>query len=199
MKKLIALTLALTLALAVLMLASCEYLPEQLQPSPKPTEQTASFTAGFDYGLHENGKATLLLSGSNVFFDTEQWGIGRINAGDVITVRFFGVELLIQESYPSTVVTKDIEIRDITAERADVLELTVKKIGDTVALSDEEGRVSTLLMTSPGGKRYIVSEDGSFEELSEEHVGCKVYATGKLEGSSFRVAAYYAYDPTVTE
>ena len=81
MKKILFLILFISI-----ILTSCEYLPEQLQPSPKPTEQTASFTAAFDYGLHTEGKATLLLSGSNVFFDTEQWGIGRINAGDVIMI-----------------------------------------------------------------------------------------------------------------
>lgn len=195
MKKII----ALILTLAALMLASCDHLPEHLTPAPEATEQTVTFTASLDYSTHVDGEAILLLDYCNVFFDLDDWGIGRINAGDVIEMRFYGVELLIQESYPGTVVTKDIEIRDITAQRADVIELTVKKIGDAVALSDESGKVSSLLMTTPGAKRYIVYEDGSYAELSEKHVGEKIYATGKLEGSSFRVAAYYAFNPAVSE
>ena len=52
MKKIIALLLVFT----VLSLASCEYLPEQLQDlvlSGKVKVRTVSFTAGYDYGLHQ--------------------------------------------------------------------------------------------------------------------------------------------------
>ena len=89
MKKIIALLLVFT----VLSLASCEYLPEQLQDlvlSGKVKVRTVSFTAGYDYGFHVDDRAVLLLDSCNVFFDADEWGIGRINAGDVITMDYRG-------------------------------------------------------------------------------------------------------------
>lgn len=198
MKKIIALLLVFT----VLSLASCEYLPEQLQDlvlSGKFKVRTVSFTAGYDYGLHQGGRATLLLDYCNLFFDPDDWWIGRINAGDVITMDYRGGELLIQESYPGTVVTKDVEILNITVTRAEVIELEVKRVADMIALTEKSGRITSLLTTDASPGRRIVLDDGSFTELSVKYVGATVYATGHSEDSSFRVSAYYGFNPAANE
>ena len=196
MKKLI----ALLLTLIMLTLASCEYMPEQVQDVIQSKKvHTVSFTAGYDYGFHQKDRATLLLDYCSVFFDADEWGIGRINAGDVITVKHRG-DLLIQETYPGTVVTKGVEILDISASRADVIELTAVSDGDTVTLSSLSDEPISLIPTNTGTEAsMIISEDNSFMQLSPLHVGMKIYATGKLEGSFFTVSAYYGFNPEVTK
>ena len=196
MKKII----ALILTLATLSLASCEYLPDEIRDMiPSEKVRTVSFTAGYDYGLHQDGKATLLLDYCNIFFDPDKWGVGRINAGDVITMEYRGGELLIQESYPGTVVTKDIEIIDISAQRAEVIELEVKQAGNAIALFEKSGEITSLLTASASPTRRIVLEDESFEDISEKHVGSTVYATGHRDGASFTISAYYEFDPSIAE
>ena len=156
-------------------------------------------TAAVFSALHQDGKATLLLDYCNIFFDPDKWGVGRINAGDVITMEYRGGELLIQESYPGTVVTKDIEIIDISVGRAEVIELEVKKAGNAIALFEKSGEITSLLTASASLTRRIVLEDESFEDISEKHAGSTVYATGHRDGASFTVNAYYGFNPAAAE
>ena len=192
MKKLI----ALILVLIMLTFTSCEYLPSELLGVIEMGKvHTVSFTAGYDYGFHEEGRATLLLSGSSIFFDTDEWEIGRINAGDVITVEYRG-ELLIQETYPGVVVTKNAEIISITAHRADVIELIAEGTEDDPVIRTVSGEDIRLIPTDAGTETtMVIDEDGSFRQLCEAHLDGKIYATGKLGDGSFEVRAFYGFDP----
>lgn len=196
MKKLV----ALLLLIAMLSLASCEYLPDELSELiTSQRMQTVSFTAGYDYGFHQKDQATLLLGGSNIFFDPDEWDIGRINAGDVINVEYRG-ELLVQETYPGTVITKNAEIISISVQRADVIELTVTGVTDDLTLVPKDGSSTALIPTDPGTETtMIVSADGSFRQLWDGHLGTPIYATGKYSGDSFEVRAYYGFDPRVSK
>lgn len=193
MKKLV----ALILVLITITLTSCEHMPEyitELISSQKV--RTVSFTANYDYGFHQKDKVTLLLDGSNVFFDESEYGIGRINAGDIITMQYRGGALLIQESYPSTVVTKDIEILSISVERAKVIKLTVQENEDGLLFVDNsEASYGPILISLPE-QILIISEDGSFEPLSEKHVNTDIYATVHTEDQGFKIHAHYNFNPT---
>lgn len=196
MKK--SLILLLLLSIALLSLISCNNTDGGSEQG-NGAEGVCIFTAEYDMGLHNTDKATLLLSGSTIFFNPEDYDLKPLVAGDLITVRTKG-QLLIQESYPSNVVTDGVEIISITASYAEILELTVKQLGDIYTLSDESGKVSMLLANSSSVKKYIIFEDGTFEEVSEKHVGMTVYASGTYYNeTSFFVRAYYAYNPRVTK
>ena len=115
-------TILLFILVISLTMTSCGFLDALNSDKTK----TVTFKAGYDYGLHQNGKASLLLDGSSVFFDLSDWGINTILAGDKITMTYAGDELMIQETYPSTVVTKDIEIKDITNTESSIISLVAK-------------------------------------------------------------------------
>ena len=63
--------LVLFLLLAMLTITSCEAINGIL---PLGKTNTARFTAHYDYGFHNNGKASLLLDGATVFFEPDEWG-----------------------------------------------------------------------------------------------------------------------------
>ncbi len=149
--------------------------------------QTWSLTAGYDYGMHQMGKAALLLDGSKLFFECADWGITALLAGDVVTVHYKG-EWYIQETYPSTVATKDMQIEDIRVEYAPVWELEVRAGEGGVTLHAKNGEAVAAPKTP-----YLIAQDASFVEITAKNVGQTVYGT--VVGEPKRVAAVYAYKP----
>ena len=190
MKKILVLILVFTL----LLLCSCETIND-ISSSKK--EKTASFTAVYDYGFHQSGKVSLLLDGSTVFFDSEAWDIDPLIAGDVIVLTYIGNELLIQESYPSTVVTKDIEIVSITAEYADVMMIDVTHEEGSIAFVAYDSSINEVQMS--GAEQYVISDNSSFTTLDESFVGETIYASGKINGDTFVVSALYDYMPRTSD
>ncbi len=153
--------------------------------------QITLLTAHFDYGMHVEDQATLLLSGSTLFFDLEEYGIDRINAGDVIEVTYRG-EFYVLENYPSTVVTDYMEIVDIRIIKTKILVLDVR-LGENgkiqVTPKDESGYVFNT------DNLYVVNQDRSYELLGERHIGATVYATLKQGKEENAIAALYSYAP----
>lgn len=157
---------------------------------PKQTD----FIVDYDYGLHREDMATPLLNDSKLFFDPQEWGIDTLVGGDVITMKYKG-ELLIQETYPSTVVTKGLTIVDISVTKAQLIELEV------VAVEGESPMLVPLVncFTNPLTYKtlYIINEDLSYHELGESDVGKTVWGsyarsdeTGEIE-----IISLYSYRP----
>ena len=83
-----------------------------------PIIEEAEFTVNYDYGQHiqtsdGQGLATILLNGCSLFFDPYDYDIEMpLLAGDVLTVYYTG-EMLIQETYPATVVIQNGSIEHV--------------------------------------------------------------------------------------
>lgn len=155
--------------------------------------QTTLLTAHFDYGLHVDNRATLLLGGCLLFFDLETYGIDRINAGDVVEVTYRG-ELYVLETYPSTVVTDYMEIVSIRVIKANiaVVEVALDSNGKVVTSKGE----GVFIFDSEG--LNVVNQDGTYTLLEEQEVGTTLYAT--LErGEEAEIAALYSYPPIPVE
>ncbi len=152
--------------------------------------QTTLLTAHFDYGLHVENRATLLLGGCSLFFDLEAYGIDRINAGDVVEVTYRG-ELYVLETYPSTVVTDYMEIVSIRVIKTNivVVEVALDSNGKVVETSAGEG---VFIFDSEG--LNVVNQDGTYTLLEEQEVGTTLYATLK-QGEEAEIAALYSYAP----
>ena len=148
-----------------------------------------TMTAHYDYGMHIEDKITVLLNSSNVFFKLADYGIEKLLAGDVVTVEYTG-ECYIQETYPSTVVTKDMDIQNVTVLEAKVLELSVGMSDDGITLNYGNNTVFN-------NAKYVINEDGTFETLGEQHVGTTLYGTDSPTASSFQIMALYTYAPRI--
>ncbi len=181
---------------ALCCLSSCVLLPSSDSSTESVTvcEEYATFTAHYDYGLHVEGKATLLLNGCLPFFDLEEYELTPLLAGDQITVFFTG-EMLIRETYPSTVVFQGGEITDVEKFGASITQLEYRQAGWYVPERNKYVNAEI--------PEYVVSEDGSFTPLTET-VGTTLYATEKktwFEEGELCFSAYALYDyyplPTV--
>lgn len=155
--------------------------------------QTTLLTAHFDYGLHVDNHATLLLGGCSLFFDLESYGIDRINAGDVVEIIYRG-ELYVLETYPSTVVTDYMEIVSIRVVKADivVVEVALDSNGKVVKLKGED------VFIFDSQELNVVNQDGTYTPLEEQEVGATLYATLK-QGEEAEIAALYSYPPVPVE
>ena len=183
-------TLLLLILVISLSLTSCS-LGDLL--SSKQTRD-ASFTANYDYGFHMEGRAALLLSGSTVFFEPSEWDIGTILAGDVITMTYRGRELMVQESYPSRVVTDGVEIISITQTKAKVMKLTATKTPDgKIAMKGEN--ISVALAFPEAEEHYVISSDMTFRVLDKSFDGRTLYATYTQKGNVAEIHAIYDYLP----
>ena len=177
------------LILASLLLSSCDKIAALI---PDKTEKKATFTAHHDYGFHQTNFATLLMDGSVIFFDKDEWKIQHLVAGDKINLTYIGDELLIQESYPSTIVTKDIEIVDISVEYADIiaLEAYIDELTGRVALRAKDES----LLVYKNNEFYVVDEYYGFSELDESFVGKNLFASGEYNDGHFTVHGIYDFE-----
>lgn len=94
LKRICAIAISATLTL----FATCCSLFEDILP----VESKTVFTVGYDYDMHREGKATLLLNGSLPFFDFKEYGVTPLLAGDELTVYYTGTMYTL-ETYPGQV------------------------------------------------------------------------------------------------
>ena len=179
--------IAFTLVFASLLLSSCSFIPN-LFP-----EEAAYFTADYDYGFHNEGKAELLLSSCKVFFDPDEYEMTPFVAGDTVRVTYRG-EMLIQESYPGTVVTRGAKISSI--------EKTDAKISPATVIRGEEGINLILLSSEPLPRlgiairsEKLISEDMTFRTLTAEDEGLEVFVSYEAKDGMITVFAIYDYLP----
>lgn len=148
-----------------------------------------SFVVTCDYGLHRQGKATLLLDGSTVFFNPDEYDIETLVIGDEVVVKYSG-EMLLQETYPSTVVFQGGELKSVKVTKAEIIR--VKYDGVTVKPIGKE---------ELGGEmpEYVIKDlGGSFAALEEFEADTTLYATYRescVKGGVIDVEGLYAYLP----
>ena len=162
--------------------------------------ETYTVTAGYDYGFHMPGKAVMLYSSSSLFFDIPR-SHGTVVAGDKFTITYGG-ELLVQESYPSTVVTKHLTLIGVSSDKAPVIEVTYTPASSAASkgsftISDAED----LSIADPDSLEYYITdiENGGFAPLGDITEPTVLYASLEAQsppsGMALRVMALYAADP----
>ncbi len=131
------------------------------------TTHTATFEARYDYGFHKLGKAEILMNDSTVFVDY------ALIAGDLVTVGYSGT-MLIQETYPSTVVFTDggqVERVDVLRARLCVVKVVKDKDGGKMLVL-ENGKT---LQSAP---EYVLTDaDGSYISWTLYNEGTQLYAS----------------------
>ncbi len=131
------------------------------------TTHTATFEARYDYGFHKLGRAEILMNDSTVFVDYD------LIAGDLVTVGYSGT-MIIQETYPSTVVMTDggqIERVDVLQARLCLVKVIKDKDG-TKMLVLENGKTVT---SAPD---YVLTDpDGSYISWTLYNEGTELYAS----------------------
>lgn len=134
------------------------------------------------YTVGTEGKADILLNGTEIFFDLETYGISDLVGGDSIVVEYVG-EFLIEETLPSRF-AGDIDIFSVTQTKTAIAELTY---------SDLSHYTGTYESTS-----YVILEDMSFvsvEDYASENPDATLYAGLGTEENSTTIYGLYASSP----
>ncbi len=200
MKKLLSLTLA---ALTALSLLACADVGEPAGPGDASTgkEQTYTVTASYDYGMHRPNRATMLYNYSTLFFPLPE-GYDPPVAGDEFTVTYTG-QLLIQESYPSTVVITEGEIASVTAEPAVIRQVRYNAADQSLTLIDSDGtdRVVEGAINFPD--YYITDGEGHYAELSTLTKDTILYGsisyTNRMNDGGITFSGLYLQNPREIE
>ena len=165
MKKMLSVLLSVGLLFSF---SACADLSEDSKPAntnpPSEQEQTYTVTANYDYGMHRPGLATMLYSYSTLFFTLPE-GYDPVVAGDEFTVTYTG-QLLIQESYPSTVVITGGEIVKVIAKPAVIQAVRYNAATKTLTLLDENGEDAGFEGGLAHPDYYITDGEGHYAELS---------------------------------
>ena len=141
-----------------------------------------------DYGLHVSDRVTELFGGAIIPAEIREKAGTPLIAGDEVRVSFTG-EWLEQETYPSTIVMKDVQIQSVEVTHLPIVECELAVIPGGGEISPLPTSHDILLgnFLTP----YLIHLDGSFNDWNAEPVGEKVYAVSQ-DGD---VLAIYDYNP----
>lgn len=161
------------------------------------TPGTYTVTARYDYGMHRPGLATMLYDSSTLFFALPE-GFDPPVAGDEFTVTYTG-QLLIQESYPSTVVISGGEIVSVAAEPAVIRTVRYDAADKSLTLLDENGEDRVLVGGITFPDYYIVSEKWEYIQLSTLTEDIVLYGsiayTDRMSDGGVVFSGLYAQNP----
>lgn len=158
------------------------------------TEELKSITLmmNFDYGVHIENEATLLIGGSLLFFNPLDYGIERLFAGDLVTINYTGT-FLIQEMYPSVVVTSNLVIKSVEVMPATVVPFEILNIPgggiDLVALDPQYQSGFTL------ATRNVIAADLMYKPWDNYPVNTKIYGVYQPASRTNEIIALYAVNP----
>lgn len=205
MKKLLSFILA---AIAVLSLSACADLSDDCgtpaDANPGTTGGTFdntpaiyTVTARYDYGMHRPGLATMLYDSSTLFFALPE-GFDPPVAGDEFTITYTG-QLLIQESYPSTVVITDGKIIGVTAEPAVIQKVRYNVKEKNLTLLDENGDDVKIEGGISFPQYYIIGDAGKYAELSSLTEDTELYGsisyTDRMSNGGITFSGLYLENP----
>lgn len=141
-----------------------------------------------DYGLHVSDRVTELFGGAIIPAEIREKAGTPLIAGDEVRVSFTG-EWLEQETYPSTIVMKDVQIQSVEVTHLPIVEcvLAVIPCGGGIGLLPTSDDILLGSFLTP----YVIHLDGSFNDLNDESVGKQVYAVSQ----NGDILALYDYDP----
>ena len=144
-----------------------------------------------DYGLHVQGKATLLFGDMIIPFNYKDYNIDYLAAGDYVEVSYKG-EWLIRETYPATVAL-DGEIVDVKVTHGRIFEFEVAENpggGKSLRILDSSITPGNHLTTN------CINRDGTFDYLTNYSVGTRIYGINPASYNSLSILAFYSYDPS---
>lgn len=204
MKKIISLILALA---ALICFVSCAYIEEDQGLSDIVEDIVGNVTGGeynvhalYDYGFHMTDKASLLYDHSSPFFDIPEEH-GAVIGGDCFTVKYTG-ELLIQETYPSSVVFYGGEITEVSSQKAEVVRVLYTPSDDMkgFALLSEDGSTEELPLESVPSAYITDAAEGVFENLPTEGEPLTLYASycpdhGVTEDGAYKILGLFSENP----
>lgn len=148
---------------------------------------TLSRSITIDYGLHVSERVTELFGGAIIPTEIREKAGTPLIAGDEVRVSFTG-EWLEQETYPSTIVMKDVQIQSVEVTHLPIVECElVANPGGGIGLLPTSHEIQLGSFLTP----YVIHLDDSFNDWNAEPVGTKVYAVSQ-DGD---VLAFYDYDP----
>ena len=186
MKKIIALLLSLC---CVCILTACESV---VTVFTKYQVKECVVSTHYDYGFHQEERAVLLYNSCTDFFTLPE-GMAYAIAGDVFTLAYTG-EMMIQTSYPGSVIIEDGEIRSVKVEKAKIMQLIYRQDG-WYASSGE----AVLILELP---EYVIEnpQSGAFVPLTDIEEGTLLYASyspvdGYDEENGYRIAALFTVNP----
>lgn len=171
--------------------------------------------AGYDYGLHVQGKASMLYNYCIRFFDIPDT-LDCVVAGDVFTVGFSGTgPCYAQETYPSIMCLPG-PVTSVEVEKAEIVRLTYYahydgevECDDKVEYDGEEeyfmlerdNGVSERILVASRPDCYITNiTDGSFAELSDVFYSKTLFGSYNAEDgydakTGYSFAGLYEYNP----
>ena len=144
-----------------------------------------------DYGLHVQGKATLLFGDMIIPFNYKDYSIDYLAAGDYVEVSYKG-EWLIRETYPATVAL-DGEIVDVKVIHGRIFEFEVAENpggGKSLRILDSSITPGNHLTTN------CINRDGTFDYLTNYPVGTRIYGINPASYNSRNIIAFYSYNPS---
>lgn len=193
MKKLLVFIATLSFTIC---LGACSTLRNKNSSNDENLSASLSFTARYDYGFHVQNTPTLLLNDSVFLFDPADYSLSTILAGDVVTIEYEG-EFLIRETYPSTVVTNNLVIKNVTVTEAGIVAFEVmQNPGGGVSLAPKDDGVSVSKFNFPN--QYVIDADMTYKPLQENHFGKTIYGTYVADKDTIEIEALYSYYPRNT-
>ena len=144
-----------------------------------------------DYGLHVQGKTTLLFGDMIIPFNYKDYNIDYLAAGDYVEVSYKG-EWLIRETYPATVAL-DGEIVDVKVTHGRIFEFEVAENpggGKSLRILDSSITPGNHLTTN------CINRDGTFDYLTNYPVGTRIYGINPASYNSRNIIAFYSYNPS---
>lgn len=144
-----------------------------------------------DYGLHVQGRTTLLFGDMIIPFNYKDYNIDYLAAGDYVEVSYKG-EWLIRETYPATVAL-DGEIVDVKVTHGRIFEFEVAENpggGKSLRILDSSITPGNHLTTN------CINRDGTFDYLTNYPVGTRIYGINPASYNSRNIIAFYSYNPS---
>lgn len=144
-----------------------------------------------DYGLHVQGKTTLLFGDMIIPFNYKDYNIDYLAVGDYVEVSYKG-EWLIRETYPATVAL-DGEIVDVKVTHGRIFEFEVAENpggGKSLRILDSSITPGNHLTTN------CINRDGTFDYLTNYPVGTRIYGINPASYNSRNIIAFYSYNPS---
>ena len=140
-----------------------------------------------DYGLHVSDRVTELFGGAIIPTEIREKAGTPLIAGDEVRVFFTG-EWFEQETYPSTIVMKDVQIQNVEVTHLPIVECELgANPGGGISLLPTSHDILLGAFLTP----YLIHLDGSFNDWNAEPVGKQVYAVSQ----NGDILALYDYDP----
>ncbi len=164
-------------------------------PIDIPQFSAQSMQVSMDYGMHRSGLATPLLNSCTTeFLDKDVWDLDVFVPGDVYYLTYMGV-IMVQETYPGTVILPEGGLLDVTRVDAGIL---------CLAYDDGWKPVENGYKISGELCEYVIlDEQGSFCSLADYDTTKMLYVTYYRDLLQPRKAitplAAYAYEPRETQ